>query len=60
MSQFFDIVRDGASCMVEPAWMRAKRALASTPADRPAGTVWTAALSDWEAGGRSSCTGGAR
>lgn len=28
MSQIFDSIRDGAACMVEPAWMRAQRALA--------------------------------
>lgn len=36
MSTIFDITRDGAACMVEPAWMRTKRALAGTsvPASR--------------------------
>jgi|GEM_PF-3410170 len=36
MSRFFDIVRDGAACLVELARMRA---LASVTADRPVGVV---------------------
>jgi hypothetical protein len=50
MSQVFDIVRDGASCMVEPAWMRVQRALASVPADRLVAARWTACVSDWGTG----------
>lgn len=50
MSQFFDTVRDGASCMVEPAWMRVQRALASVTADRPVEARWTACVSDWGTG----------
>lgn len=60
MSQIFDSVRDGASCMVEPAWMRAQRALAPALTDRSVGTAWTAGLSDWPTGNRSGYACGAR
>ena len=49
MSQIFDSVRDGAACMVEPAWMRAKRALASVTADRSVEARWAVGASDWHA-----------
>ncbi|MCJ2087158.1 hypothetical protein MKK88_14355 [Methylobacterium sp. E-005] len=52
MSQVFDSVRDGAACMVEPAWMRTQRALASATADRSVGTVWAARVSVWHTGNR--------
>ncbi|SDO49712.1 hypothetical protein SAMN05216360_12448 [Methylobacterium phyllostachyos] len=52
MSQFFDIVRDGAACMVEPAWMRTRQVLASATADRSVEARWTACALDWRAGNR--------
>ncbi|MCJ2069891.1 hypothetical protein MKK75_13990 [Methylobacterium sp. J-030] len=52
MSPVFDIVRDGAACMVEPAWMRAERALASATAARSVEAHWTAGVSDWRETGR--------
>lgn len=54
MSQIFDGIRDGAACRVEPAWMRANRALAgiSVPSFRSVETDWTAGVSDWRAPGR--------